>query len=147
AIALSRQHGPPDAVLLGGPLGELIVAVILAGLAAMALGLMLSASATTNDQAMTVLPIVLILQFVLAAGCVFPELADKPGLAQASYVSTAQWGFSAEASTSTINELQKFNVLAEKVPTIDLTRPDQTINALRSGATGRAQWDHTTKAW
>jgi len=147
AIALSRQHGPPDSVLLGWPLGELIVAVILAGLAAMALGLMLSAIATTNDQAMTVLPIVLILQFVLAAGCVFPELADQPGLAQASYVSTAQWGFSAEASTSTLNELQKINVLAEKIPTVDLTRPQDTFGALESGATGRAQWDHRTGAW
>jgi ABC-type multidrug transport system ATPase subunit/pSer/pThr/pTyr-binding forkhead associated (FHA) protein len=146
-IALSRQDGPPEAVVLGWPLGEMIVAVALAGIAAMALGLLLSAVARTNDQAMTVLPIILILQFVLAAGCVFPELADKPVLAQLSYVSTAQWGFSGEASTSGLNELQKFNVLAEKVPTIDLSHPERALDSLEVGATGRAQWDHTAEAW
>ncbi|HYF46034.1 MAG TPA: FHA domain-containing protein, partial [Acidimicrobiales bacterium] len=82
ALATLRQDGPSDAVVLGWAPGELMVVVALAGLAAMALGLLISALAGSPERATSILPIVLILQLVLGAGVVLPEIVDKPVLNQ-----------------------------------------------------------------
>ena len=49
---------------------------------------------------MTVLPVILIIQMLLAMGGVFPDVVDKPALRQASYLAGAHWAFQAQAESS-----------------------------------------------
>ncbi len=146
-LATARQGGPVDAVALGSPRLELIAAVALAGLAAMALGLLVSALATRLDRAMTVLPVLIIVEMILAMGGVFPEVVDQPGLKQLSYVAGTQWGFSAAASTAGLNELEPLNSLARAVPTVDLSKPQAAAGKLATALSGQARWDHDLAAW
>lgn len=146
-LATARQGGPRDAVLLGWGRGELIVTVALTGLAAVALGLLLSATVSTADRAMTLLPVVLIVQMVLASGAVFPAVAERPGLEQAQYLSSAQWGFAAGASTAELNELQVLNNLASEIPVLDLTEPGSALETLLEEHRGNPRWNHESRAW
>jgi ABC transport system ATP-binding/permease protein len=146
-LATARQGGPVDAVLLGSPRLELIVAVSLAGLAAMSLGLLVSALATRLDRAMTVLPVLIILQMILAMGGVFPEVVKQPVLKQLSYVAGTQWGFSAAASTTGLSDLEPLNSLAETVPEVDLSSPQARADGLVRALRGNPRWDHTAEAW
>jgi hypothetical protein len=63
----------------------------------MALGLMISALVANPDKALTVLPVVLLAQFLLS-GALF-NVASNPVLRPVSYVTSARWGFAAAAST------------------------------------------------
>jgi hypothetical protein len=82
---------------------ELIVDIALAGLAAMALGLLVSALVSRADKALTLLPLLLVPQLVLS----FPQLQieTKPVLNQLSYFASAQWGYAAMASTIDLDRL------------------------------------------
>lgn len=135
-IAVARQGGPNDAVLLGWPLGELMVGVALAGLAAMALGLLISAVVNSSDKGVTLLPIVLIPQMVLSG--VIP-IADKPVLREVSYLTGAQWGFSAVASTVDLNELTAIRV----APAPDSGAQGQVPPAQER----RGAWNHSAGVW
>jgi len=146
-LATARQGGPVDAVALGSPRLELIAAVTLAGLAAMSLGLLVSALATRLDRAMTVLPVLIIVQMILAMGGVFPEVVRQPVLKQLTYVAGTQWGFSAAASTTGLSDLEPLNGLAEAVPTVDLSRPEATADGLVRALRGHPRWDHELAAW
>lgn len=146
-LATARQGGPVDAVVLGSPRLELIVVVALAGLAAMALGLLVSALATKPERAMTVLPVLIIVQMILAMGGVFPEVVRQPVLKQLSYAAGTQWGFSAAASTTGLSDLEPLNGLAGTVPTVDLSRPQATAEGLVRALRGNPRWDHELEAW
>ena len=88
------------------------------------------------------LPLVLILQNILSIGGVFPEIANKPGLKQASYVASAQWGFSAEAATADVNHLQATTNIIRKLSGTDVRNPDALHRALTTPVTGQsvARW-------
>jgi ABC transport system ATP-binding/permease protein len=146
-IALAREGGPASGSLLGWPLGELWIAAALAGLAGMALGLLISSLSRTADRAMSVLPIVLIAQLLLAMGGLFPDLIDKPVLKQASYAAGTQWAFSAGASTIDIGRLQSIDRLARQVPVVDLADPTPVLEALTSDPSVDARWKHIPRAW
>jgi ABC transport system ATP-binding/permease protein len=75
---------------------EVIAALTLSGLVAMLLGLLISAVVSTADKAMTVLPVVLFAQLLLA-GVIFPVQAF--GLQQISWFTASRWGFAATANT------------------------------------------------
>lgn len=146
-LATARQGGPVDAVVLGSPKLELIVAIALAGLAAMALGLLVSALATRLDRAMTVLPVLIIVEMVLAMGGVFPEVVRQPVLKQLTYVAGTQWGFSAAASTTGLSDLEPLNGLAEVVPELDLSKPEGAADGIAAALRGQPRWDHSLDAW
>jgi ABC-type multidrug transport system ATPase subunit/pSer/pThr/pTyr-binding forkhead associated (FHA) protein len=146
-IAVARQRGPTDAVALGWPLGELLVVAVLTGLVAMTIGLLLSSVVRTADQAMTILPMLLILQLLLASAGVFPAIAERPGLAQARFASSAQWGFAASAVTSDLNHLQPINDIAQRLPTVSVDEPEAVLDALVAGSRGRSEWRHETGTW
>ena len=116
AIATIRQRGPTDAVVLGWGPGELMVVVAVAGVASMAVALLVSAIAQTPERATSVLPMLLILHLVLSAGVVLPEIGDKPVLRELGYLSSAQWGVAAAASTTGLNELQLFDRAPARPP-------------------------------
>lgn len=102
-LALLRQGGPPHGAVLGDFRLEIAIAVSLAGLSAMALGLMVSAMSSNADKVMTILPVILFAQFVLS-GSAFP-VRGTAGLDQVSYLSSARWGYSAAASTVDLDKL------------------------------------------
>lgn len=93
----ARQGGPTDGVLPLPPKIELLLLVSVCGLSALCLGLMISAVSSSGDKAMTVLPVMLFVQFLLA-GLIFPVTA--PLVQQLSWLTTARWGFSGAASTA-----------------------------------------------
>jgi ABC-type multidrug transport system ATPase subunit len=147
ALALARQRGPRDAIVLGWPLAEVMLAAALTGLAALSLGLFLSAVAKTADRAMTLLPLVLVLQLMLAVGGIFPEVVDKPVLRQASYVSSTQWGFAAASATAELNRLALVNDVARNIPTIDLRDPVPVLAAVLGADLGDSRFNHEPRAW
>jgi ABC-type multidrug transport system ATPase subunit/pSer/pThr/pTyr-binding forkhead associated (FHA) protein len=147
ALATARQDGPADAVLLGWAPGELMAVVALAGVASMALALFISALAGTPERATSVLPVVLILQLVLAAGVVLPEIVDKPVLNQMSLLSSAQWGIAGAASTVDLNELQVFDERLRDLRTVDAADPAPAVEALAADPSPRGRWAHEASAW
>ncbi len=147
AIALSRQDGPAEAVVLGWAMGEIMLAASLAGLASMSLALLVSAVVRSPDRATTLLPIILILQFVLSAGGVLPELTDKPVLREMSLASSSQWGFAATASTTDLNELQSFTNQLGDLRSVDAADPLPVIEALEEPKGPTQRWEHSTSAW
>ncbi len=146
-VATLRQDGPADAVLLGWGTGELMVVVAIAGVASMALALFISALAGSPERATSVLPVVLILQLVLAAGVVLPEIVDKPVLNQLSLVSSTQWGIAGAASTVDLNELQVFDDRLRDLRRVDANDPDPAVEALTAAPASNERWAHTTRAW
>ena len=102
-IALLRQGGLSRGVVLHNGRIEIALVTSLTGLAAMALGLLVSARSGNADKVLTILPIILFAQFVLS-GSAFP-VHGKPGLDEAAYASGARWGYSAAASTARLDSL------------------------------------------
>ncbi len=146
-LSLARQNGPEEAVLLGWPFGEMLIVLILAGLAAMALGLLVSAAVDTVDRAMTFLPIIFILMMVLAAGGIFPSFASKPVIRQASFFASSHWGFAGVAATVDLNNLNMVGTVATEVPVVDLTDPAPLIEAITNPRGGQMRFSHTVGAW
>jgi hypothetical protein len=96
---------------------------------------------------MTMLPLVLVLQLMLAVGGIFPEVVDKPVLRQASYVSSAQWGFAAVSATAESNQLAVINDVARNIPTIDLRDPVPVVTAVLGADLGDSRFNHEPRAW
>jgi ABC transport system ATP-binding/permease protein len=102
-VGAARQGGSDPGTFLPSLRLELVVDIALAGLAAMALGLFISALVSRADKALTLLPLLLVPQLVLS----FPQLQieTKPVLSQLSYFASAQWGYAAMASSIDLNRL------------------------------------------
>ncbi|HEU0336370.1 MAG TPA: FHA domain-containing protein [Gaiellaceae bacterium] len=146
-LATARQGGPVDAAVLGWPLGELLAVVAATGVAGMALGLLVSALASRVDRAMAVLPILLLVELILAMGAVFPDLSERPVLKQAGYLAGTQWGFAASASTVDLNALEALNDVAREFPTVDLRDPGALVDGLDSLGEGEGRWEHEPGRW
>ena len=119
---LRQNHVSAGVTSFGPPKFEMFLAVALTGLAAMALGLLVSAAVTNADKALTMLPVILLALFLLA-GPLF-NLTDRPGLRELSYVTATRWGFSALASTTDL----------------------RGIRGCKPGDC-QASWEHTSHAW
>ena len=92
------------AAFLGSPLPELVIGIGLAGVAAVAIGLAISALFDRGDKASTLLPYVLIAQTVLSQ----PFFHAGTPVDQASYAASARWGMAAAASTVDLNRIRSF---------------------------------------
>lgn len=94
-----------------GPLSagevELVIGMVLAGVGAMALGLLISAGARTVDRAATLLPMLLVAELLLSGA--FKPVIDEAGGRELSWFASANWGFSTGAATVDLNTLQAFN--------------------------------------
>ncbi len=146
-LATLAQHGPPQAVLLGWPVGELMVIAALTGLASMAIGLLISAIAKTTNQAAATLPLVLVLLLVLALGGVFPQIGQKPVLKQLGYVAPTRWGFAGLASTSDLNDLQAVTGVLTHNTSVNVDDPNSLFQSFKRHYSGDPLWDHTPRAW
>jgi ABC-type multidrug transport system ATPase subunit/pSer/pThr/pTyr-binding forkhead associated (FHA) protein len=103
-IAVSQQGGPKVSNLLSPPVLELVVDIACTGLAAMVIGLLISAAVTTSDKA-TPLMAAVVASSLLLAGVLF-DLRDKPGIRELSYVTNSRWGFAAAASSVNLKDLE-----------------------------------------
>ncbi len=146
-IGLARQNGPQDALVFGWAMGELLVVLILTGLAAMALGLFVSAAVNTVDRAMTFLPIIFVMMMIFTAGGLFPSFANQPGLKQGSFLASSHWGFNGVAASVNLNELNMLGHMTSENPVIDLTDFQPVVEILLDPAGGPARSAHTAEAW
>lgn len=146
-LALARQGSHDQGSLLPSPLVEVVIAAVLAGLAGMALGLLISALAATADQAMTVLPVVLLLELLLAMGGLFPDVVDKPVLKQLSYAASTQWSFAAAASSVDLGRMQALDTVASDAPTIQLDAPISKFESLATSLREPSSWQHRPGTW
>jgi hypothetical protein len=145
SISTANQHGPPDAVVLGWPLGELIVAAALIGIAAVAMGLACSSLVNSVAAAIALLPVLLIFQLLIMQGGVFE--GKKPVLYQLSFVSSAGWGYADMASTIRLNDQQAVWNIARQLSTVDTKQPEQLFNALSHRSRGNPRWNHQSGSW
>ena len=118
---------------------------MLAGICGMALGLLISALASTADQAMTVLPVVLLLELLLAMGGLFPDVVDKPVLKQLSYAASTQWSFAAAASSVDLGRMQALDSVgatrrrsSSMIRSASSSRSRPACRSPRAGSTSRA---------
>ena len=146
-LALGREGSHDQGSLLPSPLPELIIAAVLAGLCGMALGLLISALVSTADQAMTVLPVVLLLELLLAMGGLFPDVVDKPVLKQLSYAASTQWSFAAAASSVDLGRMQALDTIGRDAPTIRLDDPISEFQGLATSLQEQSSWQHEPGAW
>ena len=144
-VATADQGGPNSAVVLGWPLGELIVAGAATGIAAVATGLFVSSIVNSTNTAVALLPVLLIVQLLIMPQGVF-KTANKPVLAQLAYVSSAGWGFAASASTVKLNNLEQLTNIASSFPTSDLGQPAKILQAVTQNQ-GNPRWNHQPGAW
>ncbi|HET9172412.1 MAG TPA: ATP-binding cassette domain-containing protein [Actinospica sp.] len=114
-LALLRQGGPAHGVVLSDGRLEMAIEASLAGLSAMALGLMVSALTSNADKVMTILPIILFAQFV-TSGSAF-QVRGIAGLDQISYFSSARWAYSASAATVDLDKLFGDGCNGQRSPT------------------------------
>jgi ABC-type multidrug transport system ATPase subunit/pSer/pThr/pTyr-binding forkhead associated (FHA) protein len=104
-IAVARAQGPHTAAVIhGAPLLELVLDIVLTGVAAMVVGLLISAAVTTSDKA-TPLMAGVVAASLLLAGALF-DLRDKPVIRELSYLTTTRWGFAAGASSVDLKRLE-----------------------------------------
>ena len=91
------RPGPDEAVVLGDPRVEILVAVAATTIASMAVGLAVSAWIDNADRGMPLLVLLAMLQFILSSALL--QIQDSPVLAQLSWLVPARWGFALGAST------------------------------------------------
>lgn len=84
-------------VLPGGARTEVMAFIVLTGLAAVALGLLVSALVDSADKAMTLLPVALLGMYLLSGGPT--NLEDTPGLREVSQINSVRWGLAGAAKS------------------------------------------------
>lgn len=127
-LGTARQGTMQPGALLGNARIELFVIVAMSGLSAVAVGLLVSCMVGSADKASTVLPMVLLSQFVLA-GLSFA--VDRPVVNQVSWLMSARWGFAGTASTVDFEALGG-------------CRPEATPGI---GPVCLASWHHSSGVW
>ncbi|HVT21889.1 MAG TPA: ATP-binding cassette domain-containing protein [Mycobacteriales bacterium] len=98
ALAVQRQKVPGGGAVLPSGVLELVVAMSLAGLCAVTLALFISAVVRTADQALAVLPMVVVVEFVLSG---LSPAVNLPGLAALRDLAASRWAVQAIGSTVT----------------------------------------------
>jgi len=102
-LALAGRSGPKEAVVLGPPLFEIVVAIAALTVVCTLVGLTISALVRDENQAMPLLVLVTMAQLVLSGGLV--PLVGRAGLQQISWLVPARWGLAATGSTADLNAM------------------------------------------
>ncbi|MCY1158448.1 MAG: transporter, ATP-binding component [Citricoccus sp.] len=101
-LALLGLPGPDDALLLGGGLLEVAVAIAAVGVTITVAALAISAAVTSTEQTMPALVAMVMSQLILCGG-LFP-LAGRDGLEQVSWLLPARFGYAATAATAGLQQ-------------------------------------------
>jgi ABC transport system ATP-binding/permease protein len=177
AVGLIGRPLPKQGTILPHlPLVELMLAMFVLGIGAMALGLLLSAIVDTSDKAMPLLVLVVMFQVVLSGG-IFP-LHGKAGLEQVSWLSPSRWGYAATGATVDLNHVipptsaplrtpwlgspaglpgrtvtiaqvskPKHKKTASPSASPGATPTGTSVATASSGSTTDPLWDHNAKTW
>ena len=97
-LAVLGRPGPKEALVLGSPMLEIIVAVDLVAIASTVIGLLASALVRTTEQTTPILVVSVMAQLVLSGGLF--EITGQKVLEQVSWIDPSRWGFAASASTT-----------------------------------------------
>jgi ABC-type multidrug transport system ATPase subunit len=97
ALGTARQGLPRHGAVLGSGRLELIIAIAMAGLCAVSLGLLVSAAVRSAEKAMAALPVVVVTEFVCSG--LRPRVSWLPGLAQLRDLAGANWAVKAVQAT------------------------------------------------
>ena len=100
AVVSLRVQLPAHGVVLGAA-ADFYLTTVLSSLAGLALGLLISALASTPDKAMSVVPLALVPQ-ILFAGMIFKL---EGATTVASWVTASRWSMDAFGSVAALNEL------------------------------------------
>jgi ABC transport system ATP-binding/permease protein len=103
-VATRGAGGPATAVWLGSPLLELVVDIALGGVAAMSLGLLLSAMVSSSEKAMALVPVVFIVMWLFSGMAV--DLQSRPAMRVLGYATSANWSMSMAASSSNLYRIE-----------------------------------------
>lgn len=128
-LVLLVKKPPSDAVMLGSPTVELILATWFTAFAAIALGLLMSSFVTTSEQVMPLLVVSIMAQLVLCGG-LFP-VDGRPVMEQLSWLTPGRWGFAAAVSTVGVQ---------------DFVPADPRFDALRKNVDDPL-WAHSSGTW
>ena len=101
-VATLRVGGLTSPLALGSGRLELAATMAMGGLAAMAIGLLISALVNSADKAVIALPIVLFGLFLVSTG----GLSSKPVVGQVADVAPTKWTYDAAASTADLYQLE-----------------------------------------
>jgi ABC-type multidrug transport system ATPase subunit len=97
-FAVQRQEVPRTGAALPSGIAEIIIALALAGISAVALGLFVSAVVRSADKALAVLPMLIVVEFVLSG---LTPSVSWPGLAQLRDLAGTHWAVQAIEATVT----------------------------------------------
>lgn len=128
---------------LGSLSMELIIGIVLVGLAGMAIGLFISGLVRTPDRAASILPILLVAQVVLS----MPFLPGRGRILEtAGHAASATWGTAALGSSVSLNSLRAPQLIAIDISRGVLTGSD-TSSGIESRIKGESQWRHESSVW
>lgn len=102
-LVLLVKSPPEEAVMLGSPTLELILAAWFTAFCAVSLGLLISSIVKTSEQVMPLLVVSVMAQLVLCGG-LFP-VAGRPVLEQLAWISPSRWGFAGTASVTDVRHI------------------------------------------
>jgi ABC transport system ATP-binding/permease protein len=122
-LVLAGRTMPAHGSVLRSPLLEIVIGIVLVGLASMCLGLLVSALVNTSEKAMPVLVVLTLFQVVLCGALL--SLNGLAGLEQLAWLAPSRWGFAAVASTVNLN----------------------VINPSIGGNFTDPLWNHTASTW
>ena len=123
-VATARAGGPGYGNMLPGRI-ELMVDLSLTGIAALSIGLLVSALVTTSEKAVATIPIMFVVLW-LFSGTV-ANLAERPVLREVALLSPSNWGMAASASTSNLLEIEACGQVYTSQPGADAAAPQPEI--------------------
>jgi ABC-type multidrug transport system ATPase subunit len=133
---------------------EVFIAMALAGLAGMAIGLLVSSAVRKSDQAVFMLPVILIVEMALSQPIL--QLSNpSPVLKFLGDLTSANWGVNAVASTTSLNQLMTSYSVALSGGTDQLkyelagigTPPALLNSQKRAALFGDPAWAHKSGTW
>ncbi len=141
-ISAARAQGPSSAVLLGLPKFELMVDISFAAIAAVALGLLISALVSSSEKAMSLIAVIFIVQWLFSGVAV--DLQKKPVLQPVAYLMSANWGMAAAGSTADLGTIMGDTCHAPSPPQAETTAQNAAAGPLPSCD---ARWEHDVPTW
>ncbi|MFI6900894.1 FHA domain-containing protein [Nonomuraea sp. NPDC050394] len=119
-LAMIGRKPPADPLIFGSGSVEIIVVVSAVAFTCSLLALLVSALVSTNEQAMLIMVVLVMAQFVFIGKLI--EVVGRTGLEQFTWLIPTRWGYAAAAATT---NLQK----------IDFAKPKDAL------------WDHDPAGW
>ncbi len=99
-LAMLIRDPPPEGLVLGDPLIEIVIPVTLVAIASTVLGLLASALVRTAEQTTPILVVTVMAQLVLSGGLFV--ITGQKALEVAAWIDPSRWGFSAAAATTNL---------------------------------------------